>query len=419
MRKNYFIIVFIIAISLFCGNGINVRAESYIARSAPDNIYTNTTFMTTVNTANYCNKEMIGRDAILTTDSFIGDGMGIPYPTWYIGTTSWYNNNRYIYDTHVQDSFDANNDAAVPGDKFFVIDDVYYQAGTRYYKMDDSVDYGIVYIISNAQNYLIRNGVNPNTRPNGVLEASWFTQVALWKYQNLHNFSNVSMTSNNIVEHKLPITGTGCNGTLEIKQISSSAVSLWNLANGLVDEAKKANSATFTFHYDGKYTILEDRQKVKTSIISMPDTSSISSYSLDISRAPSGTKVYNESNAEMTSLTNLPSNTRFSLEIPVTDIENFTYDFNITATVSYKYKGYKYKMKISGDKDADLKRKATSTVLVINEPQQIRANIKLNATHVEDSASSVSKIVYIGGLVILLCGFGIVYYNLKPRKQEI
>lgn len=420
-RNLLFVIVNVLIVSSFFGIKLEVYAESYIAKSAPDSFVTNTTrWSSFYSSDNICSMDLQGRDALLTTNSFISEKVGTPYPIWPNVSSMWKNKDYYyIYDTHVKDSEDRVNDASIPGDKFFLIDDMYYRTGTMYSKVEDAVDYGIVYIISNAQNYLNRNGLNVNARPNGKLEASWFTQVALWKYQNIRNFSNISMTSNDIVEHKPAMLSSDCDGTITIDTVSSSAVTLWNLADGLVNEVKKTNSTSFTFHYDGNYTLLDDKQKVKTSIISMPDSSSVSSYSLDISKAPLGTKVYNDSNALITNLTNIASNTKFYLEIPVENVENFTYDFNITASVMYRYKGYKYKTKVIGEgQDVSSKINATSLVLVVNEPQQIEATLKFNATHIEDSASSISKMVYIGGLFILLCGVALVYVNMKPRKQE-
>ncbi len=419
MRKNYFIIVFIITISLFCGNGINVRAESYIARSAPESLKTNVS-------AYYAGSDGMagvyagktntsGRDAVLYNESFAATNVGDNLSGY-----RFFRRYGYIFDAHIGLSYNLDTNEVTRGAKLFVTDSMNYtvcgiehNSSYQYNKVSSPVDYGIVYIIANAKSFLDKNGINTNTGTNGDLELAWFTQVAIWKYQNLNNFANISMTSNNIDKHIPPLGETNYEEKqVESTRVSTRAISLWNLASKLVIEARAAKDVTVTFNYDGNFSILEESQKVKTSLASIPNHTSFSSYSLDISRAPSGTKVYNESNAEITNLTNIPSNTKFSLEIPVENIENFTYDFSVIAEVNRgNYKGYKY---ISTSPTA-----TNSLVLVTNEPTQLQTSIKFNATHVEDSASSVSKIVYIGGLVILLCGFGIVYYNLKPRKQEI
>ena len=180
-RNLLFVIVNVLIVSSFFGIKLEVYAESYIAKSAPDSFVTNTTrWSSFYSSDNICSMDLQGRDALLTTNSFISEKVGTPYPIWPNVSSMWKNKDYYyIYDTHVKDSEDRVNDASIPGDKFFLIDDMYYRTGTMYSKVEDAVDYGIVYIISNAQNYLNRNGLNVNARPNGKLEASWFQQVAL------------------------------------------------------------------------------------------------------------------------------------------------------------------------------------------------------------------------------------------------
>ncbi len=407
MKKIKLLVSIIIAVILFSRGNLNVNAENYVATSAPDSFHTNTNAfisepMTDVwnGLTNTSDRDVVMYNASLKSAS-VGDDLKS-----YCFTNKY----GYVQDIHIRTS------ETTVGDKIFVIDGMESQycgllASCQYVKLNDSVDLGIVYIITNAENYLTKNGINPNTTTNGNLLLSWFTQVAIWKYQNINNFASVSISNNNIEKH-IPRTGSYdifCDERTSATTISTNASTLWNLASNLTTEAKNLSNVSLNLHYDGNFSIQEENNKVKTSLIYASANGPFSSYALDISKAPSGTKVYSESNTVITNLSNIPKNTKFYLEIPVENIENFTYDFNITATTTASdYKGYKYKLSTADNK----------VVLVTHEPQQIHSAIEVKATHVEDSASSIPKIIYIVGLFILLCGIGIVYVNMKPRKQE-
>lgn len=407
MKSKFLVITGVFVISLFFGYILDVRAESYIASSAPDSIITNHIAYDTGRMADiYAGKTITpGRDVILYNDSFNAANVGSK-----LNGYTWAAIIGYVYDAHIQLSYNEETKDTIAGDKIFVVDSMDYNSSYSYQKVSDSVDLGIVYIIANAESYLTKNGINPNTRTNGKLELSWFTQVTIWKYQNINGFANISVTSNDIVDHIPPLGADAYeNQKTQARTTISSAITLWNLTDGLITEARNASSATIKLNYDGNFSILEENNSVRTSLISTSYSGSNPSYSLDISKAPSGTKVYNESNVQITNLTAIPNNTKFYLEIPVENIENFTYDFNITATTTYNdYTGYKYK---NSSRDSFV-------VLVTAEPQQIHTDIDVSASHIEDSASSIPKIMYISGLFILLFGIGIVYFNIRPRKQE-
>ncbi len=378
MKKKNLILAGILIISLFFSVEKNVVAASYISSSAPDSFVTNRAGRgyaggALTNTSN---------DAVMANPSMSANATG---------------RGNNIIDYHTS-----------TGDKIFCIDRMTdYGPGETYTKSGETVDYGVVYIITHAQDYynnkFNRKGSNPE------LEASWFTQVAIWKYQNANNFTSISMVQPNIVEEGITTTAG------DYYTYSNNAVLLWALADGLVDEAK-AHAGTdpsafnnLAFNYDGTHTVDKENKTIRTGLVSIQNSGEISSFSLDLSKAPSGTKVYNESGSELTSLTDIPSAVRFYLIVPIDNPDNYSFDFNISAIAGYTYyNGYKY---TNGAKQP--------VVLVTNDTKQITAALKIEGSHIEDTASSISKVMYITGLFILLCGVGIIYANVKPKKQKI
>ncbi len=377
MRKRNLFIGSIFLISMFLGNTIGVNAAEYISASAPDSFVTNKAGRT------YSNGQLqnISNDAVMANASLAANSTG---------------RGNNIIDYHTS-----------TGEKIFCIDRMTdYAQNATYTRSNESVDYGIVYIITNAPSYYEKFA---NKGTNTELELSWFTQIAIWKYQNANNFNSISMASQDIIEEGVQIDA------LNSYVYSNNALSLWTYANDLAQAAKNASGSDpssvndLTFNYDGKYSIMADNKSIKTTLISLQNSNSISNFSLDLSNAPSGTKVYRETNEEISDLTNIASATKFYLVIPVNNIQNFTYNFNISATANYEYyKGYKY---TNGNNQP--------VVLVTSDKKPVTAALKIEGSQIENTASTISKTLYIAGLLILLCGVGIIYANVKPRKQQI
>lgn len=374
MKKRNLIIFAILILCLFFCVEKDVFAESYIASSAPEQFTTNQAGKS-VNAA---------YDAIMSNTAISANATGR-------------GNNVTDYHTSTKE-------------KIFCIDRMTdYAPGAVYRKSSDAVDYGIVYIITHAQDqYNSFASKLPATVTNKDLEMSWFTQIAIWKYLNQNNFTSITS--------EVQTKGTDIFEEDSSPRItySQNAFHLWRYADDLVNAAKSQAGTNpsivnnLAFNYDGTHTVDKENKTIRTGVISIQNSSEVSSFSLDLSKAPSGTKVYNESGSELTSLTDIPSTTRFYLIVPISNPDNYTFDFNISATASYTYyNGYKY---TSGANQP--------VVLVTNDTKSITAALRIEGSHVEDTASSISRVMYISGLFILLCGVGIIYANVKPKKQK-
>ena len=381
--------LFLCSALALCIFGINttVKAESYIADTAPDSFVTN---------------NAVGRvsDGVL-----VDDKQDAVLVTPDINTANENVGGNNMIDYHTS--------SATGYKKIFCIDRTKtYTQGVTYTKQTEKVDYVIVYIIANSENYYKAIGdysINCNTYkcPSTVaerakMEQSWFTQVAIWKYLNQKDFTSIVIKEdkNYIVE------------LAEDYLYSSRAITLWKEADKLVAAAKQATDpdsvTNLAFSYDGKNELNKDEKTVKTSIISL-QTNGVSSYSMNLANAIPGTKVYAESGEEITDLNNVTAK-RFYLVMPIDNVDNYTYDFNITAKATgYEYyKGYKY---TSGTNQP--------LVLVTKESKDLDATINIKGSHLEDTALSVADSIYFVGFLILLAGVGLVYFNAKQKQEQI
>ena len=383
--------LFLCSALALCIFGVNttVKADGYIADSAPDSFVTNAVGRLYTNGA----LTQTENDAVLA-------------------------NNAIARSKTPNLVIDYHTSAATGYKKIFCINRVKTynsNGGVTYTKSDEEVDYGLVYIIANYLNYVpnVPNGGDVGSIYARPYEQSWFTQMAIWRYLDTDN----SFAGN--VSFQYEDDDRIYDGTTQISSsepyyynYAYTAPQLWESAEKMVKEAKQATDPStvtnLNFKYDGVNGLNKEEKTVKTGIISL-QTSGISSYSLNISDAVAGTKVYAEDGTEITDLNNVTAKS-FYLVIPIENVDNYTYDFSIVAkSTDYTYyKGYKY---TSGD-DQPL-------LLVTKETKPLDATINIKGSQLEDTASSVVKTIYFVGFLILIAGVGLVYFNAKQKKEQI
>lgn len=375
--------LFLCSALALCIFGINttVKAESYIVDSAPEK------FTTNAMGRNYQDGKLINteNDAVLVNTSI------------YDKTKD--SKGQNVIDYHTKDK-----------KKVFCLERLtQYTHSAEYTITTQTVDYPIVYIIANSESYYKAIGTDGVSADIQKLEQSWLTQVAVWRYENNENFNARTINVDGIWEEG---TQVNTNGISDYYYYSKRAKDLWDAAGKLVTAAKQATDpasvTNLAFSYDGKNELNKDEKTVKTSIISL-QTNGVSSYSMNLANAIPGTKVYAESGEEITDLNNVTAK-RFYLVMPIDNVDNYTYDFNITAKATgYEYyKGYKY---TSGTNQP--------LVLVTKESKDLDATINIKGSHLEDTALSVADSIYFVGFLILLAGVGLVYFNAKQKQEQI
>lgn len=273
-------------------------------------------------------------------------------------------------------------------------------------KSDEEVSYSLAYLVAHSYPYV---------KDASLTEAEnvWISQMSVWKMLNdtKASYSYGTFTSSRLVAD----AENGSGGDTSYRYLGSNMVSsLWTKVQTRINEANnvvKPEDTTIEFDYDNGFTLSDDKQTLKSNLISIKTNQSnyINSYGIDISNAPSGTKVYNENNEEITDLSAINPNTKIYLVVPVSNSEAYNFDFNVTLTGNYTfYKGNKYYPTDSTQQPV---------VLVGKESKVVTAEISLHANRVPDTASNVSTSIYFIGFIILLTGAGIVYANVKTKKR--
>lgn len=289
---------------------------------------------------------------------------------------------------------------------------------------ENRMEYGIAYILLNSHpTKSLISGIVASDSMNKANYCGnsaddminiWITQQAIWGFQG--TTTKTSFTSKDL-KYSSTATPTGDESSCDIIKHNGTGLTgemLWNnYVQKLIDQAKAVQdpaNATITINSNGGWTKTDDGYKSDLiSINSSNSEAKVTSYSLSISGAPQGIKVYTESGNDITSsLENITADTKVYIVVPE-EIAKSGPKFTVNASANLTYNAaYKY---------VDLTTKHQPSVLVGPEVKQASAAISL--TVVPDTASSIANSIYFVGFLILITGIGIIYANVKTKKEQV
>lgn len=307
---------------------------------------------------------------------------------------------------------------------------------------DLSSNTGFLYLISNLLGAGVEPMYNIETANSGSNDGNkletWVTQAAIWYYLNKINFPGNDvkgadidkvMTSNYILygsernnglpdassspkvgyinkEHTL-MNGYKVKGTdTTVEALVNEAIRL-NTSNVSLDSFVTLNIAD-----EGDVSISDNEEYYfSKKVIVQGASSNLASYkgfSITLpDDAPEGTIITDEEGTEIKDLTNIAPGTKFFIRVPIDSVDeaidmdlSIKGNFDIATTNVFA----------SADKQ--------SVGLLDYVPYQKDATYKLEFTPAPDTGSSMAQTIYFIGLIVLLCGVGIVYANAKNTKVK-
>lgn len=311
--------------------------------------------------------------------------------------------------------------------------------GDVYTKGEVVNDAGLLYLMANlyphktmTPSYTVENGGLNN---NKQIE-TWITQAAIWVYltetstESQYNaltaddLSKIRSTraitfsrSYSIDVNPDKFTGyvTSNHTLFDGYKVNGKTI------NELITKAETfkgqaATSLTVSKNSD-TISVTSDEKYYQTDLISVAGSVSdeaigqFNGYKLTIKNAPDGTLIVDENGEEIKDLTNMVPGTKFYVRIPVDKVTEETKNVSISVEGSFKsYTGNRYV--------ADGCQTITAVKTVNNNISQ-PLDIEINYTpDVPDTGMSTAQSIYFIGLIVLLCGIGIIYANVKPRKSN-
>ena len=279
--------------------------------------------------------------------------------------------------------------------------------GIAYSKNSAIEDYGLLYILNNSY---AKSGVKI-TSGNEYMEA-WATQVAIWLYLDRTTTGTVHDTKHAITEEQL--TAIQHTTVVELKSdvsgsTRSTDASLYSKIDALVEAARNASSnrmLTVT-KAAGETTSTSDNTYFQSPLITVTGNpaSAFKSYDITISGVE-GAKAVTE-NGEDLALTNVAPGTKFYVRVPKNKVTAAA-TVNVGVNGTFEMLEGNYYTANSGDYQ--------KVVTVTGSTKQVSSGVQFDVAPSEDTGVNKAQTIYFIGLVVLLCGIGIVYANAKPSE---
>lgn len=285
-------------------------------------------------------------------------------------------------------------------------------SGSHEFNKVDSTDLmspGVVALLTYAH-----ETVYPNIESNleGTRQEQGIVQLALWAY--LYD-TNPTV--------KAQANSAGAMTDESRAKIDSGS---WGSAVKPLVEYAKANDTKYgnpvvEVQKSGEWQLSEDEKYMVSPEMTINATpeGALKNFKIEIDGAPSNTKVLvnNQSRVDEMALSELLSQTfsnsvKIQLKVPKEEVTEKSKQIYVTAVGNYRYfVGYGYVT------DGDYQTIAAGTVQDKTASGEVELNVQYNVT-VPETGQNSSVALYIIGLIVLLCGTGVIYANVKPAKEK-
>ncbi len=290
--------------------------------------------------------------------------------------------------------------------------------GVQYQKGGVFDDPGLVYILEHS--YANGTRIVGGGAPDFV--EIWATQAAIWLYASKHFDAEHnaipatgvdSLDALKNADTFIIAGGAAYVGTDEEPQpVTVSGV--YSKIEALVSKAEAAadSEAQYTMRITSgdELTLTSDKKYYQTPVISVTanPANSFKRYDITSVTGISGIKVVDENGHDL-ALTNIPAGKKFYLRIPASAVTEKTQRIEVNV------KGYFKSMMVAYYVGADDHQQ----VIVLDEAEQTRVTGQpFEIVGSPDTGMNAAQTIYFIGLIVLLCGVGIVYANTKPVESK-
>ena len=308
--------------------------------------------------------------------------------------------------------------------------DIGFLSNTELTKSEAITDSGLLYIMANTFPHEYFKDSDGVDFPDEV--QTWLTQATIWQY--LYETGDVNNDS----------TDDSASTSANIEAIKSVTYLEWGSDNTcyadgcdpedasgktfydvyiapLVAEAKQAdvsaNGRMMMSIANQEISVTNDEKYYQTAKVTVsntePDQLVAGSVQVSIASAPKGTVLVDLEGNELGDTT---TELEFYVRIPVDAVTEENKVVQLSATGTFRgYEGYYYR---GSDQDGT-QAQTVSSVYTTDVPSSFGLEIPINYTpEVPDTGMSLAQSVYFVGLVVLLCGLGIIYANAKPKTKQ-
>ena len=287
--------------------------------------------------------------------------------------------------------------------------------GESYSVGDDIEDYGLLYLLNNS----FANDVHVTnvTGENSVYVESWVTQVAIWMYLYETDPTATQATSKNYISpediniiknvNKLTVYNSGHTVDIEVYEGEKLYP---KYVKPLVDKAKLATDVAYltVSKASDDISISEDKKFYFSALITVTGdpSSSLKNYTVSLNGIE-GAKAVDEEGTELGPT--VTPGTKFYVRIPADKVTKEEQKVVITVDGVFGTLEGKY-YNAAGAYQKVVSVKAGEKV--------ISKGTEVEFVGTDDTGMTTVQTIYFIGLIVLLCGIGIVYANAKPVQVK-
>lgn len=280
-----------------------------------------------------------------------------------------------------------------------------------YNKESKIEDYGLLYLLSKSN--ANGNSIITNSNSNKYIEA-WATQVAIWVYMsekypenNMHKLNATKLS--NIKSAKYFTVQSSDNINSQYDVIFNENV-YTKYIEPLVKEALNVNSIRqVTVSKDeGEIAKTSDGKFYQTTLITVMGNPASDFINYDINLTGIDGAIAVDENGNTLENKNVSAGQKFYVRIPADKVTESVQTLNIGVTGHFNVlTGYIYS---SGAKQ--------KVVSVYGGVEDASSGLPIEIVGAPDTKMNKVQTIYFIGLVVLLCGVGIIYANAKPVEVE-
>lgn len=334
-------------------------------------------------------------------------------------------------DLFVVELYVANNDLTNP--IFCVEHNVRPDNGQTYSSGDTITDYGLLYLLNNsyangislvkADNQYIKGDTDAKKAENAKYTNAWITQTAIWMYLYEKDSTATQDTSNN------HIAATGYNSVAAIKKTTTlkkydsghTTAGTYDVYDGanlyttyikpLVDAAKAATDVAVlnVSKASDNLSQSEDKKFYFSDLITVAGdpSSALQSYTITLNGIE-GAKAVDQNGSELTGT--ITAGTKFYVRIPAEKVTKEVQKVTVSVDAKFTSLEGKYFTAAAANKQKVVSVKASEKI--------ISKGTEVQFVGTEDTGMNKAQTIYFIGLIVLLCGVGIVYANAKPVQVK-
>lgn len=297
--------------------------------------------------------------------------------------------------------------------------DVEYKGDTTLNKSEQITDQGLLYVMANTYPHHYFTTDSGTQFPDQV--QTWISQAAIWDYlyqTGAANNAGIGESQVAAIENMRAATSIywdeePSGWSVDGKGVSSTTTFYSKYIEPVVTAAMNATAAngTMTMSIESEdLSLTADEKYYQSALVTVSNTDPdhLQSFNVEITSAPEGTILVDANGQQIENTTGLE---KFYVRIPVDNVTEENKVVRLSATGTFRgYDGYYYRAE---------EAQTVSTVFTTDVPNTTGLELPIAyEPAVPDTSMSVAQSVYFIGLVVLLCGIGIIYANTKPKAKQ-